>query len=140
MTRNRYKQLVLLMWIALPTAAWNYWRVWNQLPAQMAVHFNANGRPNGFASREGALQMGLGIMLVMLVVFTAISLMLHAFKPFAALVALVFSYVVLGFCWYGNYSIVAFNLKTPPAHSELVGPSSPALRNSLDWTVSQLHS
>ena len=56
-----------------------------------------------------------------------------------ASIAFIVAYVALGFCWYGNYSIVKFNLK-PPAHSELVGPNSPALSNSEHLTVSRLHS
>ena len=140
MIRSVYKALVGSMWLSLPIAAWDYWHVWDRLPAQMAVHFNASGQPNGFASRESAVQTGLGIMATMLVLFTAVTLILHAFKPVASWVALAIAYVVVGFCWYGNDSIVSFNLKTPPAHSELVGPTSPAPRNSAVLTVSQLHS
>lgn len=137
MTRSWYKPLLMLMWLALPTAAWNYWRVWDRLPALMAVHFNAREQANSFASREGALQAGPGIMLAMLALFTGVSLILHAFKLTVAWVALAISYVVLGVCWYGNYSIVEFNLKASPAHSELVGTSSPASSDSFDRTVSQ---
>lgn len=136
MARDFYKPAVLLMWLTLPTAAWNYWRVWDQLPARMAVHFNGRGQANGFASREGAVETGLGIMLLILVVFTAVSLILHETKPVASWAALAIAYVVLSFCWYGNYSIVEFNLKASPAHSELVGTSSPALSDSFDRTVS----
>src|SRR5215813_428985 len=62
MNRDWYKWAVLLMWVTLPTSAWNYWRVWDQLPERMAVHFGANWPPNGFTSREGAFQLGLGIL------------------------------------------------------------------------------
>ena len=139
MNRDWYKWAVLLMWIALPTSAWNYWRVWDELPERVAVHFDVNWRPNGFTSREGAFQMGLGIMLVMLVVFTVTTLIVLYLKPAAGLGVLIVAYVALAFCWYGNYSIVEFNLKTP-AHSELVGPSSPALSDSEYLSVSHLHS
>ena len=139
MTRDWHKWAVLLMWVALPTSAWNYWRVWDQLPERMAVHFDANWRPNGFTSREGAFQMGLGIMLVMLVVFTIVTLIVLYLKPAAGLGALIVAYLALGFCWYGNYSIVELNLK-PSAHSELVGANSPALSDSEHLTVSYLHS
>lgn len=117
MTRTWYKPLVAVMWLALPTSAWNYWHVWAQLPARMAVHFDANWQPNGYTSREGALQLGLGIMVVMLVLFTVATLTIHALKPPAAWPALVISYVVLGFCWYGNYSIVKFNLNAERART-----------------------
>jgi|SRR5579872_148781 uncharacterized membrane protein len=136
MARDFYKPAILLMWLSLPTAAWNYWRVWDQLPAEMAVHFNGRGQANGFAARAGAVETGLAIMLLILVVFTAVSLILHQAKPVASWTALAVAYVVLGFCWFGNYSIVEFNLKASPAHSELVGTISPALSDSFDRTIS----
>ena len=69
MERHWYKTLVGLMWLALPITALKYWRAWDQLPARMAVHFDANWQPNGYTSREGALMLGLGIMAFMLVCF-----------------------------------------------------------------------
>jgi uncharacterized membrane protein len=118
MSRAWHKPAILLMWLALPAAAWLYWRVWDQLPARMAVHFDATWRPNGYTSREGAVQLGLEILVVMLVLFTITTLMIDALKPAAFWAALVISYAVLGFCWYGNYSIVEFNLKAHSEHSE----------------------
>jgi hypothetical protein len=123
MNRVWHKPAVLLMWLALPTAAWIYWRVWDQLPARMAVHFDANWQPNGYTSREGAVQLGLEILLVMLVLVTVVTLIVDALKPVAFLPALLVSYAVLGFCWYGNYSIVDFNLKAQQVHSGLNRPS-----------------
>jgi hypothetical protein len=135
MNRVWHKPAVLLMWLALPTAAWIYWRVWDQLPARMAVHFDANWQPNGYTSREGAAQLGLEILLVMLVLFTVTTLIVDALKPAAFWPALVISYAVLGFCWYGNYSIVEFNLKTQQVHSALMRRSHqkrlPVLSRSL---------
>jgi len=111
MNRDLYKLLVWLMWLALPTTVLNYWRAWEQLPGRMAVHFDANWKPNGFASREGALMLGLGIMGVMLIFFTVGSLVSRALKPSTSWMLLVVFYVTLGFLWYGNYSIIHFNLK-----------------------------
>ena len=91
-----YKTAVLLMWLALPTSAWEYRRTWNQLPPRMAVHFDANWQPNGYTSREGALELGLGIMAVMLVMFTLATLIIHALKPAAGLPAVLIAYVVAG--------------------------------------------
>ncbi len=125
-----YKPAVGLMWLALLTSAWDYWHAWDQLPARMAVHFDANWQPNGYTSREGAVMLGLGIMAFMLLMFTLTTLIVRALKPSAAWPILVVSYVVLGFCWYGNYSIVKFNLNALPAHSELVGSNSPATSDS----------
>jgi hypothetical protein len=106
---------VLLMWLALPISAWEYRSVWEKLPARMAVHFDANWQPNGYTSRQGALELGLGIMAVMLVMFTLSTLIIQGLKPTAAWPALLIAYIVVGFCWYGNHSIVKFNLN---AHKE----------------------
>lgn len=130
MNRVWHKPAVLLMWLALPTAAWIYWRVWDQLPARMAVHFDANWQPNGYTSREGAAQLGLEILLVMLVLFTVTTLIVDALKPAAFWPALLVSYAVLGFCWYGNYSIVEFNLKAQQ-HSALMREISKSGSQSL---------
>jgi uncharacterized membrane protein len=115
---------VLLMWLGLPISAWEYRSVWEQLPARMAVHFDANWRPNGYTSREGALELGLGIMAVMLVMFTVATLIIQAQKPNAAWPALLIAFVVVGFCWYGNHAIVKFNLNAQKGRSQFSVPSS----------------
>ena len=140
MIRNFYKPLVWLMWLALPITALKYWRAWDHLPLRMAVHFDAQWQPNGYTSREGALMLGLGIMAVMLLFFTIGALIAHALKPSAAWPLLIAFYVVLGFLWFGNNSIVEWNLNPPPAHSELVGPDSPAVRDSNGSNLFALHS
>ena len=116
MNRSWYKTAVVLMWLALPTAAWNYWRAWDRLPARMAVHFDANWQPNGYTSREGAVELGLGILAVMLLLFTVTTLIVRALKPSASWPALLLACIVLGFCWYGNYSIIRFNLNQVAPH------------------------
>ena len=135
MSRVWHKPAVLFMWLALPVAAWIYWRAWDHLPARMAVHFDANWQPNGYTSREGAVQLGLGILVVMLVLFTIATLIIDALKTAAFWPALVISYAVLGFCWYGNYSIVEFNLKAQQVHSELVGRSAKVVPSSRSQVV-----
>ena len=125
MNRDWYKTLTWLGWLALPITALDYWRSWDQLPMRMAVHFDANWRPNGYTSREGALKLGLSIMVVTLVVSTIVGLAVHAMKPSAAWPMLVVSYVVLGFLCYGNYSIVRFNLNLPASHPPPMNVSVP---------------
>jgi uncharacterized membrane protein len=120
MNRDWIKPATWLMWLALPITALKYWRAWDRLPMRMAVHFHANSQPNGWTSREAALEQGLGIMAVMLVLFTVASLIASALKPGAALPMLVVFYVVLGFVWYGNNAIVEWNLKAQASHSEMV--------------------
>jgi uncharacterized membrane protein len=122
MTRGWYKTLVLLMWLTLPINALNYWRVWDQLPARMAVHFDTNWRPNGYTSKEGAAKLGLGIMATMLAICTVAMLISHALKPSSSWPVLIISWVVLGFIWYGNSSIIEFNLRARTVHSELMAP------------------
>jgi uncharacterized membrane protein len=140
MNRCWHKLAILVMWLALPSSAWTYWHVWDRLPARMAVHFDANWQANGYTTREGALRLGLGILVVMLVVFTIATLAVFFLKPQAIAPVLLIAYVVVGFCWYGNYSIVKFNLNAQAAHSELVGTISPAPSNSASQTVLQLQS
>lgn len=110
MALRGYKSLLMLMWLMLISTALNYWRAWDRLPSRMAVHFDSNWQPNGFTSKEGSVELGLGIMAVMLVLFTVAGLIAHAMKPAAAWPMLVVFYLVLGLIWYGNYSIVKFNL------------------------------
>ena len=120
--RGWHKALIGLMWLALVSTALNYRNAWDRLPARMAVHFDANWQPNGYTSKEGAVELGLGIMAVLLVLFTVAGLIASAQKPSAFWPMLVVFYVVLGFCCYGNYSIIKFSLNAQPAHSELVRP------------------
>jgi hypothetical protein len=112
------------MWLALPACAWMYWSAWDRLPARMAVHFDANWHPNGYTSRDGAVQLGIGILLVMLVLFTITTLIIDALKPQAFWPALVIAYFVLGVCSYGNHSVVNFNLQAKPVASEMVDGKS----------------
>ena len=134
MNRDWYKPLVALMWLALPINALNYWQVWDQLPARMAVHFDANWQPNGYTSREGSLMLGLGIMAVMLVLFTIAALSARSLKPSASWPVLLVSYLVLGFCWFGNHSIVNFNLNARSSQLSVLGLHSPGSLEPLQKT------
>ena len=132
MNRDWYKPLLWLMWLALPSAALNYWRAWDQLPMRMAVHFDANSQPNGWTSRAGAAQVGLSIMGVLLIFFTIGGLIARARKPEAAWPMLFVFYVVLGIVWYGNNSIVNWNLRSNDRapHSELMPLEFPSKLDS----------
>jgi uncharacterized membrane protein len=121
MNRDWFKTLTWLMWLALPLTALNYWRAWDQLPERMAVHFDVNNHPNGYTTKEGALQLGLGIMAFILTSSTVAALLSRALKPSACWPVLVTSYLVLAVVCYGNSVIVAFNLKAQPAHAALMG-------------------
>lgn len=131
MNRDWYKPMIWLMWLPLISIALNYWRFWDRLPARMAVHFDANWQPNGYTSREGSLMLALGMLVFMQIVFSITALIVRSQKPRAAWPMLVLFYLSLGFFWYANNWIVEFNLNAQPAHSELVGPISPALSDSV---------
>jgi hypothetical protein len=133
MNREWYKPpawLIWLMWLALPISAMEYRQSWDQLPVRMAVHFDANWQPNGFTSRQGALELGLGIMAVMLVLFTVGAFAARALKQSAAWPLLVVFYVVLGFIWYGNHAIIQFNLKAQSPQAELQHTKFPQSKQS----------
>ena len=125
MLRFSYKPMLLMMWLALIITALNYWRVWYQLPARMAVHFGANFQPNSYTSREAAAELGLGIMAVLLLLFTIAGLIAHAMKPPAAWPMLLVFYVVVGILWYGNYSVLRFNLNRLAPHPPPVNITIP---------------
>lgn len=99
MNRDPYTLALWAMWLALPTTAINYWRAWDQLPARMAVHFDAQWRPNGWTSREGSLGLALGTMGFLLVLFTVAAYAVRAKKPESAWVMLGVFYLALGGFW-----------------------------------------
>ena len=112
MNRGFYKLATWLMWLALPTTALNYWRAWDQLPARMAVHFDANWQPNGYTSREGSLMLALGVTTFLLVIFTVGAHAVRVNKPSAAWPVLIMLYLALGFFWFASNWIVQRNLRS----------------------------
>jgi hypothetical protein len=131
MNRDWHHPAIWTMWLALPATALNYWRAWDRLPLHLAVHFDADWRPNGYTTREDALLLGLGIMAFLLVVFTVAAYAVSAQKPGSLWPVLLTFYVALTILWFANNYIVEFNLNRPPARSELVGPTSPAVSDSI---------
>jgi len=114
---NRRTQAVTwLMWLVLPLTALRFWWAWDRLPARMATHFNAAGQPNGWMPREAALEFGLGITVVFLVVFTVISYVLQKQKvsDAGAWALLGLFAVVVGVIYQGNSSIIDYNLTGQP--------------------------
>jgi hypothetical protein len=120
--------LIWVMWLALPITALEYQQNWDSLPVRMAVHFDANWNPNGFTSREGAEHLGLGVLATMLILFTIGAFAVRALRPKAAWPQLVIFYAVLGLVWYGNHSVIAFNLKSSSPHVEVMRASFPIFR------------
>ena len=117
MNRRLFTILTALMWLALPLTALRYAQVWDRLPARMATHFNAAGQPNGWMSRATSLYFGLGLTVFILVIFTAIALVIRLQRTMpdsAAFALLGLFYLILGFVFYGNESILEHNLTGRP--------------------------
>jgi hypothetical protein len=107
-----YQLAVWLMWLAVPLTALDYWLVWDQLPARMAVHFDINWRANGWASREASFGFAMGVVVFMLLVFTVASCVARI-PPVPTLMRwglLTFFYGVLAFFCAVNHWVVRYNL------------------------------
>ncbi|HZR63660.1 MAG TPA: DUF1648 domain-containing protein [Terriglobales bacterium] len=113
----RFLALVAGMWLALPVMAYRYWSVWDRLPARMATHFGADGRPNGWMTPPQSLRFSLIFLTVLLTVFTAISL--YTVRRSSQLDAAAWSllglfYVVLGLMTYISDAVLQYNLSQAP--------------------------
>jgi len=116
MNRRWFQILTWLMWLALPLTAWRYWQVWDSLPVYMATHFDAAGRPNGWMSREVSLEFALGLTAFLLMIFTVVSyvaLRKHVADTFTWAM-LGFFYLIMGFVYSVNSSILDYNLDGRP--------------------------
>ena len=113
MKRTGYLTFTWLLWLSLPLTALRYWTVWDQLPARMATHFDINGHPNGWMSREASLAFALGLTAFMLVIFTVIPYLAGRKRSISAAFcwsAVAFAYVIVGFVFYVNNSLIEYNL------------------------------
>lgn len=117
--KRPFQFAIALLWLTLPLTALQYWRAWDQLPVRMATHFNAAGEPNGWMSRPGAAEFGIGIVAFLLLVLTPIlwTISRRQVDRFAwAFFA--FSAVVTGFIAFANQQIIAYNLRGTQLHLE----------------------
>ena len=116
MTRTWWKFGIVLPWLGLPLIALRYWMVWGQLPVRMATHFNAMNQPNGWMSRESSFYFIAGLYLGLVTLFTVIIMVIHKVQaPHAAAWAVLgLFYVILGVLYYGNESVLAYNLTGAP--------------------------
>jgi len=119
MNRKPPQVAIWLMWLALPINAWNYWRVWDRLPARMAVHFNANWQADGWAARGNSWVPSLGITVFLLVVFTISGYVVRAAaKPALTAWALLgVFYLTIGFVSYLGNWVIEYNLNSQSQHS-----------------------
>lgn len=122
MNRRLFTILTALMWLALPLTALRYWQVWNQLPVRMATHFTANGQPNGWMPREVSMYYALGLTAFTLVIFTGIASVIlkqKAAPDSSSFALLAFFYLIQGFVFHANDSVLNYNLSGRPL---TVGP------------------
>jgi|ERR1700679_709005 amino acid transporter len=115
---------IWLMWLALPINVANYWRVWDRLPMRMAVHFNANWQPDGWASRDNFWVPAIGVIVFLLVVFTIAAYAVRAAgKPaLTAWILLGFFYLSIGFVSYLGNRVIEYNLNQPVQHASVMRP------------------
>ncbi len=119
MNRRIFQLAIASLWLSLPLVALQYTRVWNQLPARMAMHFNAANQANGWMSRTQALNLAVGFMAFLLAIFTAILLYIGHHRVDKRVDA--FFWATLGFCALVlgtmievNRGIVSYNLHGTP--------------------------
>src|SRR2546423_13278614 len=130
--RRSFQLAIALLWLALPVVAYQYWRVWNQLPARMASHFNAAGQPNGWMSREVSAEFGICVIALLLVVFTIILWMMSRSQiEGVAWMFLGFSGVILSLVAVLNQQVIAYNLDGTPLHIEPFLITMPAVAITL---------
>jgi hypothetical protein len=113
MDSKSYRTMTALLWLALPLTAFQFWTVWNQLPARMASHFGAAGQPNGWMSRETLAIFSLVLLTFLLATFTWA--LTRVRKPdVLAWSLLAMFYVVIGVLVSVNSAVLKFNLYGHP--------------------------
>ncbi len=113
MDSRSYRTMTALLWVALPLTAFQFWRVWNELPARMASHFGAAGQPNGWMSRETLAIFFLVLLTFLLATFTWA--LTRVRKPDAlAWSLLAMFYVVVGVLLSVNSAVLKYNLYGHP--------------------------
>jgi hypothetical protein len=113
MKRTWFQVSTWLLWLALPLTALRYWMAWDQLPARMATHFDASGHPNGWMPRDTSLWFALGLTALMLVIFTLVPYLAARKRGTSAAfcwACVAFAWVIVGFVFYVNNSLVEYNL------------------------------
>jgi len=121
----RYTWAIGLMWLGLPITFLDSWLVWDRLPQRMAVHFDANWNPNGWAMRNSAFDFSLLIVLFLLVVFTIVLFAVRrspgppASTAITSWVLLVIFCGVLAFVCGLHHWVLRYNLEhaPPPANA-----------------------
>jgi uncharacterized protein DUF1648 len=96
------KVLILLPWATIPILALHFSAVRSDLPARIAVHFDVNGRPNGWQSPEMFLGFATSFLLVAIVVMSFVLLRSFRLRSLTTVVTLIHYFtigVVFVVCW-----------------------------------------
>ena len=99
-----------LMWVALPLTLRMYWEAWDSLPARMAVHFDLQFRPNGYASKQVATAFGIGMLTFILATFTFTGLMVENAKKDGIWLFVAIAYAIVTLMTWVNWFIIKSNL------------------------------
>jgi uncharacterized membrane protein len=105
---NTFAKRLWALWLAIPMTALNYWLVWNHLPSRIAMHWDATGRPNSWASPDEARTFTLGFLAFVLVMVMAVGHLVAYSRPDRARPALILLYIAVclicallnGFVWF----------------------------------------
>ena len=110
--KSPFSIAVGLMWLSLPLAALDFLRVWDQLPARMAIHFDINWRANGWASRAAACELMLGMLVFMLITFSVVLWFMRRTPQagFMSWLMLGFFFATLAFICGVNHWVIRYNL------------------------------
>jgi Protein of unknown function (DUF1648) len=111
-TRSLYKALTALLWLAPTAIAIRTLQVWDRLPVQMATHFDAANRPNGWMTREISLYWSVGFLSLVTAVFCVVLYVVQRKYALAKLswVLLAFFHLELWIVAYMLNSMLNFNL------------------------------
>lgn len=111
-------------------------RYWNALPASMAVHFDGQGRPNGYMSREVSLSVMLGLILLLslinLLVGTAWTS--RRIRGKFNVFVVVYAEVCALMAWV-NHGLIEFNLGASQTFSMMPGFALAVLSGALGYSV-----
>ena len=113
MDSKLYRAMTALLWLAVPLTAFQYWSVWDQLPARMATHFGVSGQPNGWMPRETSLIFATGLTVFLLVTFTWALTRIR--KPdILAWSLLAMFFVMIGVLFSINNALLDYNIYNKP--------------------------
>jgi len=70
MSERTARLFLLLPWLSLPLVLAAYAVVWERVPARVAVHFDLEGRANGWMGRWESLGFDAGVLLLVLLLST----------------------------------------------------------------------